>query len=165
VDDAKGRVVIVDFGLAQQLAATTDRTVRSREVLGTPEFMSPEQAAGEPLTEASDWYSVGAMLYRALTGVSVFRGRYPHVLYDKMQHEAAPPREIVPGLPEDLNLCAGPSCDAIPPSARQVTRCSLVWDPPRLTARDRSTSWCRRERRPSSVATHSCPGCVPHSIR
>ncbi|MGH6692281.1 MAG: serine/threonine-protein kinase, partial [Gammaproteobacteria bacterium] len=102
--DTNGRVVLVDFGLSQQMAATSERTVRTREVLGTPEFMSPEQAAGEPLTEASDWYSVGAMLYRALTGCSVFQGRYPHVLFDKMQREAAPPSEIVPGLPEDLNV-------------------------------------------------------------
>ena len=102
--DANGRVVLVDFGLAQQLAAMSEHTVKTREVVGTPEFMSPEQAAGEPLTEASDWYSVGTMLYRALTGCSVFPGRHPHVLFDKMQHEAAPPSEIVPGLPDDLNL-------------------------------------------------------------
>jgi serine/threonine protein kinase len=102
--DANGRVVLVDFGLAQQLAETGDRTVRTKEVVGTPEFMSPEQAAGEPLTEASDWYSVGTLLYRALTGCSVFPGRYPHVLFDKMQREAAPPSDIVAGLPEDLNL-------------------------------------------------------------
>jgi eukaryotic-like serine/threonine-protein kinase len=104
--DANGRVVLVDFGLAQQLAADSDRTVRSREVLGTPEFMSPEQAAAESLTEASDWYSVGALLYRALTGLAVFAGQSPHVLYDKLQHEATPPSDLVAGLPEDLDrLC------------------------------------------------------------
>jgi serine/threonine protein kinase len=104
--DTSGRVVLVDFGLAQQLAATSDRTVKNREVLGTPEFMSPEQTAAEPLTEASDWYSVGALLYRALTGRAVFAGQVPQVLYAKLKGESVPPSDLVPGLPEDLNtLC------------------------------------------------------------
>lgn len=104
--DTNGRVVLVDFGLAQQLVAGTNRTVRSREVLGTPEFMSPEQAAAEPLTEASDWYSVGALLYRALTGLAVFSGGAPQVLYDKLQRDPAPPSDLLPGVPDDLDrLC------------------------------------------------------------
>jgi len=62
-----GRAVILDFGLATSL--TPDylyETVELDSRCGTPAYMSPEQAEGEPLTEASDWYSVGVMLYEAL---------------------------------------------------------------------------------------------------
>ena len=63
-----GRVVLLDFGLVQELFPTHGDLTVDAELAGTPAYMSPEQAAGSRLTVASDWYSVGVVLYEALTG-------------------------------------------------------------------------------------------------
>jgi serine/threonine protein kinase len=77
--DGRGRVVIMDFGLTSDVAgAAEDHTHETR--LGTPAYMSPEQAADGVLGPASDWYSVGIMLYEALTGrrpIDLVSGRRP----------------------------------------------------------------------------------------
>jgi hypothetical protein len=68
--------------------------------------MSPEQAADRPLTDASDWYSVGCMLYEALTGRRPFEGSPDHVLNRKQHEEPTPPREIDPSVSPNLErLC------------------------------------------------------------
>ena len=96
----EGRVVILDFGLVTQLVE--GRTARGA-IAGTPVYMSPEQARGEPLTPATDWYSVGVMLYECLTG------RRPHEnlgLRDIQTRTELPtePRKLDPNLPNDLNM-------------------------------------------------------------
>ncbi len=87
-----GRVVLLDFGLVAELdgeaaapgpvGASPDdaqggRSYQStdRQIAGTAAYMSPEQAGGRPLTQASDWYAVGVMLYHALTGRLPIEGR------------------------------------------------------------------------------------------
>ncbi|MBI3693757.1 MAG: AAA family ATPase, partial [Acidobacteria bacterium] len=99
-----GRVVLLDFGLVAELAPQ-DLT-QSVNIVGTPSYMSPEQGAGAPIMEASDWYSVGVMLYETLTGHLPFTGRLLEVLANKQKYEPPPPVNLVPGLPDDLNsLC------------------------------------------------------------
>jgi eukaryotic-like serine/threonine-protein kinase len=97
-----GQVIILDFGLAAELAPEGNH--QSLEITGTPEYMSPEQCAGLPVSKASDWYSVGVMLYEVLTGSWPFEGGFAKVFRDKLQFEAEPPGEIVKGIPEDLDL-------------------------------------------------------------
>lgn len=100
----EGRVVILDFGLVTELSL--QRSERVKEVIGTPDYMAPEHARGMPLTEASDWYSVGVMLYQALTGRLPFDNTFGNVLKEKQLYEPPPPSEFVPEIPEDLNsLC------------------------------------------------------------
>ncbi|MCB9650741.1 MAG: protein kinase [Deltaproteobacteria bacterium] len=98
----EGRVVLLDFGLAADL--DEESLVRSQlgMVVGTVAYMAPEQATGE-FTTASDWYSVGVILYQALTGHLPFSGSMFKVVLEKQ--ERAPPRadEVVPGLPRDLS--------------------------------------------------------------
>src|ERR1043166_3883384 len=99
-----GRVVLLDFGLAMEFSA--NETSAMARLAGTPEYMSPEQGAGDPLTEASDWYSVGVVLYRALTGQLPFTGSIAAMLADKLSREAMPVDDIAPSVPEDLaSLC------------------------------------------------------------
>ena len=76
------RVVLLDFGLILETdgLSSLDGT---QATSGTPAYMSPEQGAGEPLGPASDFYSVGIMLYEALTGRVPFRGTYLEVLNAK----------------------------------------------------------------------------------
>lgn len=99
-----GRVVILDFGLAAELTAEANITFDS--LVGTPAYMSPEQAVGAPLTEASDWYSVGVMLFEALTGAVPISGTGLAVLAKKQRLDAPRPSALVRGVPPELDdLC------------------------------------------------------------
>ena len=69
--DRSGRVLITDFGIAQTLSGYPEAL--DDEILGTPEYMSPEQLRGLDLDERTDVYSLGVVLYQLLTGVSPFR--------------------------------------------------------------------------------------------
>ena len=100
---ASSRVVILDFGL---VAAPGPR--RERRVVGTPAYMSPEQAQGVPLGPPSDWYSVGVMLFEALTGALPYEGDARTIMRDKQALDAPDPRTRDEGIPDDLaELCLG----------------------------------------------------------
>ena len=70
---ARGRVKILDFGLARAEKEDVALT-RSGQIIGTPQYMSPEQASGEKLDARSDLFSLGVVLYRMCTGTQPFRG-------------------------------------------------------------------------------------------
>src|ERR1700730_1386856 len=100
----EGRVVILDFGLVADVEAKG--TQDSGLIAGTPDYMSPEQGAQNPLSKASDWYSVGVILYQALTGKLPFTGKYFEVIMDKQSLDPPAPIKAVPEVPRDLNdLC------------------------------------------------------------
>ena len=97
-----GRVVILDFGLVEDVNPELHDTL----LAGTPDYMSPEQGAQKTISEASDWYSVGVMLYKALTGRLPFRGKFFEVMLHKQTRDPIQPRELNPSVPRDLNdLC------------------------------------------------------------
>ena len=99
-----GRVVILDFGLVAEVEGKGEHD--SLSFAGTPDFMSPEQGAQLAITKASDWYSVGVMLYQALTGRLPFNGKYFEVIMDKQSIDPPAPAELVSDTPVDLNdLC------------------------------------------------------------
>ena len=99
----EGRVVILDFGLAQESRPDDTQTVT---VQGTPAYMSPEHASGLGTSEASDWYSVGVMLFEAITGHTPFHGSYVEVLKAKLEPFPPRPSDRVRGVPRDLDaLC------------------------------------------------------------
>lgn len=107
VDPRDGRLTILDFGLVMERGAHPEAQDGTALVSGTPGYMAPEQAAGEPLSEASDWYAVGVMLYEALTGQLPFRGHAAELLRAKQLIDPVPPERLVDGpLPQDLCVLA-----------------------------------------------------------
>jgi serine/threonine protein kinase/tetratricopeptide (TPR) repeat protein len=108
VSSSDGRVVVLDFGLVTE-AADLERRIAAEPdevVVGTAGYMAPEQATGAPVGPEADWYAVGAVLYRALTGRLPFNGA-PHDVLELKQHlEPLAPSELCSGIPEDLDrLC------------------------------------------------------------
>jgi serine/threonine protein kinase/tetratricopeptide (TPR) repeat protein len=100
----EGRVVILDFGLVADVAGQGLHD--SISLAGTPDYMSPEQGGQLPISTASDWYSVGVILYQALTGRLPFSGRFFEVMVNKQSLDPPTPAEVVSGVPEELNdLC------------------------------------------------------------
>lgn len=100
----EGRVVILDFGLVAQVEGKELHD--SVTLAGTPDYMSPEQGAQLPISRASDWYSVGVMLYQALTGRLPFSGKFFEVMMNKQNFDPPAPSEIVSSAPPDLDdLC------------------------------------------------------------
>lgn len=119
-----GRAKILDFGQARAQREDVQIT-REGAIVGTPSFMSPEQAAGEPAYAPSDLFSLGCVLYRLCCGKLPFEGNtIISVLNALANHNPSPPIELDPEIPEDLNalvvslLAKSPS--ARPPSAQAV---------------------------------------------
>jgi tetratricopeptide (TPR) repeat protein len=110
-----GRVVLLDFGLITNLDPT--RQSSATGPVGTVEYMAPEQATGRQVGAAADWYSVGVMLYEALTGKMPHTGYALQILVAKQQVEPVPVATLAPDAPRDLaDLCT--ELLAIEPSHR-----------------------------------------------
>lgn len=113
-----GRVVLVDFGLAQPLITGEEMPHRSG---GTPTYMPPEQLCDDRVGPAADWYALGATLYRVLTGCRPFVARSRLELYIKKTKQVPPsPRSLLPDLPADLSDLSMALMDADP--KRRPTR-------------------------------------------
>lgn len=100
--DRNGRIYVMDFGIARSahLPGMTD----TGALIGTPEYMSPEQARGEELDERSDIFSLGVIFYELLTGKSPYSSDTPlATLWKRMQEPATPASQIEPSIPPLLN--------------------------------------------------------------
>jgi len=95
---------ILDFGVSR--LAGSSGTLTMDLIVGTPGYMSPEQAAGgKEVTHRSDVFSFGAVIYRALTGQPPFSGPdTPQILYQVVYRSPARPSHLVPGLPPDVEI-------------------------------------------------------------
>ncbi len=95
---ANGEAVVADFGLARALGTDASLT-KSHQVMGTPQYFSPEQARGLELDGRSDLYSLGVTLYRAATGRLPFQGEdWYAVGRQHIDDPVPPPRELAPTL-------------------------------------------------------------------
>jgi serine/threonine protein kinase/beta-lactam-binding protein with PASTA domain len=98
----EGRLKVTDFGIARSGAS---QMTEVGSIIGTAQYLSPEQARGSPVDQTSDLYSVGVVLYEMLTGQVPFTGDTP--LEIAMKHLSAvpkPPSELRPDAPHDLDL-------------------------------------------------------------
>jgi Tol biopolymer transport system component len=93
-----GRAKLTDFGIAR--ASDDAQLTRTGVLMGTPEYMAPEQAEGKPIDYRTDLYALGVVLYQMLVGQAPFRGTTPHATLHAVVYEPPPPpRQINPALP------------------------------------------------------------------
>jgi eukaryotic-like serine/threonine-protein kinase len=100
--DPEGRAKVTDFGIAR---AGTSQMTEVGSIIGTAQYLSPEQAKGAPVDQTSDLYSVGIVLYELLTAKVPFSGDSPVEI--AMKHISAtpePPSSLRPDVPEDLDM-------------------------------------------------------------
>ncbi|MEM9454846.1 MAG: protein kinase [Myxococcota bacterium] len=99
------RVVVLDFGLVSELSEPDKRVTCDRQILGTPVYMAPEQARGERVGPAADYYAIGVILYECLTGRVPYESS-PLGLFAAKQEVTVDPGVEIAALPEDLRaLC------------------------------------------------------------
>ena len=100
--DQKGRAYVMDFGIARSVHLPG--MTQTGALVGTPEYMSPEQAKGEKLDERSDLFSLGVMLYELLVGQSPYYSETPlATLWKRIQEKAKPLSEVDPTVPKPLS--------------------------------------------------------------
>ena len=96
----QGVVKVMDFGIARALDDSATTMTQSQGVVGTAQYLSPEQARGETVDMRSDLYSAGCVLYEMLTGKPPFTGDSAvAIAYQHVSEVATPPSTLVPGLP------------------------------------------------------------------
>ena len=101
---ADGTIKVMDFGIARAMADANATMTQTSAVIGTAQYLSPEQAQGQSVDERSDLYSTGCMLFELLTGRPPFRGESPvSIAYQHVSEPPIPPSHVVEGISEDLD--------------------------------------------------------------
>ncbi len=162
--DQNGQPKVTDFGLAKKVEGDRGLTATG-QILGTPSFMPPEQAAGriKDVTETADVYSLGAILYTLLTGRPPFQAASQlDILLHVIEREPVSPRMLNPKVPQDLEtICL--KCLQKERSRRYASAAELRdelkrylhGEPVRarpISAVERTWRWCRRNSLVSSLA-------------
>jgi eukaryotic-like serine/threonine-protein kinase len=99
-----GDVKVMDFGIARAISDASSTMTQTAAVVGTAQYLSPEQARGEAVDSRSDVYSAGCLLYELLTGRPPFVGDSPvAVAYQHVREQAAPPSDHDTDLPPEID--------------------------------------------------------------
>ncbi|MGW7681439.1 Stk1 family PASTA domain-containing Ser/Thr kinase [Kribbella sp. NPDC054772] len=100
----QGQVKVMDFGIARAVADTSSTMTQTAAVIGTAQYLSPEQARGETVDARSDLYSTGCLLYELLTGRPPFVGESPvSVAYQHVREQPLPPSSFDPDIPPEVD--------------------------------------------------------------
>jgi serine/threonine-protein kinase len=101
---ADGSVKVMDFGIARAIADSNATMTQTQAVIGTAQYLSPEQAQGHPVDARSDLYSTGCMLFELLTGRPPFVGDTPvSIAYQHVGEQPIPPSGLTRGITPDLD--------------------------------------------------------------
>ncbi|QSQ12007.1 serine/threonine-protein kinase [Myxococcus landrumensis] len=101
--DGSRVVKLVDFGIAKLVREQTGPATVTGAILGTPEYMSPEQIRGTPISAATDLYAVGVIAFQMLTGERPFKGDQLQVLFAHVEQPPPLPSSLVPDIPSELD--------------------------------------------------------------
>jgi serine/threonine protein kinase len=98
--DSHGNIFLTDFGIAKLLESASPRLTQTDAIMGTPAYISPEQAQSQPVDRRSDIYSLGIILYEMVTGQVPFVADTPlAVLFKHISDPLLPPSRVRPGIP------------------------------------------------------------------
>ena len=149
VIDRDGNATILDFGLARLMDASA--LTRSGTMIGTIQYMSPEQARGEPVDARSDIFSLGAVIYEMVTGISPFEGENPASIINKILNEPVePPSRVCDRCPPGMDAVIAQALDK-DAEARYASVRALSADLERVSA-GHSILLPRARRQPSPSA-------------
>jgi serine/threonine-protein kinase len=159
-----GRVLLTDFGIAQTPDADSERLTRTGVFMGTPEYISPEQAEARRVDGRSDLYSLGVVAYEIVTGRVPFAGATPQLIVAHAQIPPPPPTSILAYLPGELDQVLVRAL-AKRPEQRFPTGAALVaelrrvaerYGIPRATA-EQLAALAQTEGRPQPIAPAPAP--------
>jgi len=127
VDD-EDRIKLIDFGIAGQSGARRLTFAKLSQVMGTPDYISPEQVKGRRGDGRSDIYALGVMLYEMLTGKTPFQGENAFaIMNDRLLNYPVPPRELDPAISPELQEVIYRAIERDPKS-RYATAKEFAWD-------------------------------------
>ena len=121
------RIKLIDFGIASKIGSRRLTFAKLSQVMGTPDYISPEQVKGKRGDARSDIYALGAMLYEMLTGKTPFSGPNPFaIMNDRLLNNPVPPRELDPTISPQLQEVIYRALERDPksryPNAREFAR-------------------------------------------
>jgi tetratricopeptide (TPR) repeat protein/predicted Ser/Thr protein kinase len=123
--DKDGRVYVMDFGIARSLE--TPGMTQTGALMGTPEYMSPEQAKGEKVDARSDLFALGIIIYEMLTGISPFKADTAMaMMFKRTQERATPLAQLNLGIPPVVSDIVAKTLEIKPDERYQTARAVIT---------------------------------------
>jgi serine/threonine-protein kinase len=126
--DGDDQIKLIDFGIAGKEGARRLTFAKLSQVMGTPDYISPEQVKGKRGDGRSDIYALGVMLYEMLTGKTPFQGPNPFaIMNDRLMNNPIPPREVNPEISPEVQEVIYRALEREPQN-RYSTANEFAWD-------------------------------------